>query len=132
MIVTFNFSSIVQSSNNLNILPKDTISGSVFYDPTQFGNNGLYTFTGSSKIHTFNWKAFHNELQITIDAFIGRDAFYKIIMSHGNNITLMEIIGATITGYRFELTLSNPNDIGLGLPTTMNNFDLNNGVSNIL
>ncbi len=141
MSVMFTFSSIVQSSNNQNILPGDVISGSVVYDSAQFGSNGLYTFTGSGKIHSFNWKAFHNGLQVTTDAFAGGSAFYQIIMSYnviyqGQVGTLMTIKGATITGYIFTLELFNLGNVGITgpiLPRSMteNNFALNNGVSNV-
>jgi hypothetical protein len=117
-----------------------TISGSFSYDSTQTGNinTGIYTFTGSSKIHTMTFKIFDaNKNQVFTDSYSGNSTAYyqaKVASSIANGTTL-DMLGDTIykqglgvTGPgpppAFDLTLFNPTNGGgfnpnnLPLPTT--------------
>jgi len=96
-VVPFNFTASVTSSDDPVILVGDSVQGSVSYDSTQVGSAGLYTFTGSSKTHTFSFKDYRGGVEITSDAYAGHPAsLYQIIMSIVNNVTQMEVKGVTL------------------------------------
>jgi hypothetical protein len=130
MIVDFDFSSVVQSSSNPSVHVGDTISGNVAYDSTQLGTLGLYTFSGSSKAHTFSWQAFHNGSHTISDAHsaIGH---YSILVTK----TSIEISGTTVLGYNFVVVFPYVGHTPLtevSLPTTgINEFSLANGKASL-
>src|SRR5438046_666691 len=99
MSVSFNFTAAVTASSDPVILVGDSVQGSILYDPTQAGSAGVYTFTGSSKQHTFNFKDFRGGTQITSDQYAGTStSLYRIQMSIVNNVTQMVVTGATAAG----------------------------------
>ncbi len=71
-MVTLSFSGTVASVSNATsgVLVGDSISGSVVYDQTQAGTAGNYVFTGSGKVHTFNWTATRSGVQVFADSFM--------------------------------------------------------------
>jgi hypothetical protein len=132
------------------IIAGDTITGSFAYDSTQSGSltTGIYTFTGSSKIHTMSFKIFNaNKVQVFSDSYPAATAFYQaLVASSAANKTTLDLVGDT--GYKetlgvtgpgpppgFDITLFNPTNGGgftptnLPLPntTTISNFIKNTG-----
>jgi hypothetical protein len=131
------------------VVTNDTITGTFAYDPTQTGSSttGVYTYTGSSKVHSFTFNIFNAAgAQVFSDKYSGNTtAFYELLVTYTNsaNGTTLQLMGDTIykqghgvTGPgpppapAFDLTLFNPKNIGysaggpLPLPTstTINNF----------
>jgi hypothetical protein len=126
----------------------DPITVSFSYDPTQVGGGGTYTFTGSSKVHTFDLVV-HDSMgnQVFHDFYTGNiTALYVIQVTYGFtsnmlypgvNGTELDINGDTLYNQGlgvspgFDLSLFNPGNVGTSptnpLPdsTLINNFTSN-------
>jgi hypothetical protein len=155
--VAYNFSGRIQTvsqaaTNATGVVVGDTITGSFVYDPTQTGSitTGLYTFTGSSKIHTFTFKIFDPTTgsQVFTDSYSGNaSAYYAAQLAFSSTAgTTLDLLGDTIykqglgiTGPSipaFDLRLFNPTNAGgytathLPLPDTtlIRNFTPNTGL----
>jgi hypothetical protein len=127
-VVSFNFTASVTSSGDSVILVGDSVQGSVSYDSTQSGSAGVYTFTGSSKAHTFSFKDYRGGVQITSDAYAGHPtSLYQIIMSIVNNVTQMEVTGVTLAGRTVGMYFTANSNLGTTLPTSLTNFDTSSG-----
>jgi hypothetical protein len=130
-IVSYNYSGTVvmvssQAQTATGVKVGDTLTGSFTYDSTQSGSGGLYTFTGSSKVHSFAFKVFNSAgAQVFSDQYSGNvTAYYAIQLAFSSSTgTSMDIMGDTIykqglgvTGPgpppAFSLTLSNPTNAG--------------------
>jgi hypothetical protein len=116
------------------VVAGDRISGSFAYDSTQTGGSGLWTFTGSSKVHSFTFSIFDSSNnRIFNDSYSGNTtAYYAIKVAYGITNsplypgisgTQMDIMGDTIykqglgiTGPgpppAFDLTLFDPGNAG--------------------
>jgi hypothetical protein len=126
--VSFTFTANVTSSGDPVILVGDTIQGSVVYDPTQVGSLGVYTFTGSSKTHTFSFKDYRGGVQITADQYAGlSSSLYRIVMSIVNKVTQMKVTGVTIAGRTVCMYFTANGNYGTTLPTSMANFNTSSG-----
>jgi hypothetical protein len=126
--VSFNFTASVTSSGDPVILVGDSVQGSVVYDPTQFGSAGVYTFTGSSKTHSFTFKDYRGGVQITSDQYAGQATSpYQIKMTIVNNVTQMEITGLTVAGRTVCMYFLANANLGITLPTSMTNFNTSSG-----
>ena len=126
--VSFNFTATVTSSADPLIQVGDTDQGAVIYDPTEVGSSGVYTFTGSTKTHTFNFKDLRGGVQITADQYAGQATSpYQIIMTIVNNVTQMEITGLTAAGRTVGMYFTANANLGLTLPTSMANFNTSSG-----
>ena len=126
--VPFNFTANVTSSGDPVILVGDSVQGSVAYDPTQVGSGGVYTFTGSTKTHTFSFKDYRGGVQITADQYAGlATSLYQIVMSIVNNVTQMKITGVTIAGRTVRMYFMANANLGITLPTSMANFNTSAG-----
>jgi hypothetical protein len=137
--ITYNFRGTIETVSEAattatGVVADDTISGSFGYDSTQTGSNGLYTFTGSSKVHSFTFGIFDsNDNGVFTDSYSGNvSAYYAIKVAYGVTNsplypgisgTQMDIMGDTIykqglgiTGPgpppAFDLTLFNPGNAG--------------------
>ncbi len=139
-MVSFTYSSIVSASSNPSVVAGDTINGSISYDPTQLGSTGLFTFTGSAKVHDGNLSALHNGSQVYADLY-SSNLLYTIKMTYNTTYkgqigSLMEIKFHTVGGYTFDLKLFNLGNVGFTGPilpttTTINNFALTSGDSSL-
>jgi hypothetical protein len=120
----------------------DPITGSFAYDSTQSGSvtTGLFTFTGSSKIHSMSFKIFDQTtgVQVFSDLYSGDNtAYYAAQLTYisAQSGTTLDLKGDTtykqglgVTGPgpppAFDLTMFNPTNGGgytatnLPLPTT--------------
>jgi hypothetical protein len=127
-VVAFNFTASVTSSGDPVILVGDSVHGSVSYDSTQIGSAGLYTFTGSSKIHSFSFKDYRGGVQITSDAYAGQQtSLYQITMRIVNNVTQMTVKGVTVAGRTVSMCFTANTNLGTILPTSMTNFNTSSG-----
>lgn len=117
-ILSFNFVANVDSSVDSTILAGDQIKGLITYNTTQLGFNGVYTFTGSSKIHDFNFKAYRNGQQIASDQYNNNQS-YQIFV--GNSVIIK---GLSVAGRNFNLVLTGPK--ALPTPTNINSFNISN------
>jgi hypothetical protein len=126
--VTFNFTATVTASDDTVIRVGDTIQGAVVYDPTQNGNAGVYTFTGSAKVHSFNFKDFRAGIQITADQYAGQPtSLYQIILTIVSNVTQMEIKGLTAAGRTVCMYFLANSNVGTTLPTSVAKFGTSSG-----
>jgi hypothetical protein len=154
-IVAYSFSGTLKTVTGLTgAVAGDPISGSFAYDSSQTGSGGSYTFTGSSKVHTFTFyiynmsgqQIFHDSY--TGDATVATGGYYAGILTYGSTSsggTNFSLEGDTITKYdgglgttgtAFDLTLNNSTNAGgytstnLPLPTssTIQDFNLNSGL----
>src|SRR5262249_38251861 len=144
--VAITFSGTIQTvsqaaTTKTGVLVDDTITGSFAYDTTQSGSisTGLFTFTGSSKIHSQSFKIFDKttKLQVFSDVYSGNStAYYAAQLKYisAQSGTTLDLKGDTtykqglgVTGPgpppAFDLTMSNPTNGGgysatnLPLPT---------------
>ncbi len=136
MIVSFTFSGTVTSVSDpaSGISVGDVISGTVSYDPTQTGSNGLYNFTSSSKVHTWSLKAYHDGVQIKTDSFAGGTHTYTIQITYNTLVggvmgTTMEVKGpGTSQQTSLDLLMFDAGNVGesssepLPTATTIVNF----------
>ncbi len=138
----FNFTAVVQSSSNPAIIAGDVVKGIIGFDSTQFGSNGLYTFTGSGNSHTFEWTVYRNGIKIANDVYTQQIiGLYQITITYNiiyNSVigTLMEIKAIGISGHITNLFLFNAGNIGMTSSTlpimnNINNFALTNGKINL-
>jgi hypothetical protein len=130
-LVSYTFSGTLKSVTGLpGSAVGDLISGSVAYDSSQLGSTstGLYTFTGSSKVHTLTFKIFNLSNQqifsdsYTGDASVATGGLYTAQVSYNSATgTNLDISGDTITKYdgglgstgvAFDLTLNDPTSAG--------------------
>lgn len=158
-VVAYNFSGTLKTVTGLTgAVVGDEITGSFSYDSSQTGSvsTGLYTFTGSSKVHTFTFKIFNSSgQQIFTDSYTG-DAttatgglYQAQVAYNGSAGTTLDLTGDTITKYdggigttgiAYDLTLTDPTNKGpvggygatnnLVLPTSSilnSDFDLTSG-----
>jgi hypothetical protein len=127
-VVAFNFTASVTASGDPVILVGDSVQGSVSYDSTQAGSAGVYTFTGSTKTHTFNFKDYRGGALITSDAYAGlSSSLYQIIMSIVNNVTQMQVKGVTLAGRTVSMFFTANSNLGTTLPASMTNFNTSSG-----
>ncbi len=122
MIVSFSFSGTVASLSNASsgIQVGDSISGSVVYDQTQFGSNGLYTFTGSGKAHTWNFTVTRAGVQVFADSFVGGvNGVYTIRVVYNTTVggvsgTTLEVKGpGTSTHTTLDLVMFDAWNVGM-------------------
>jgi hypothetical protein len=134
-IVSYNFSGAIEEvsqamTNATGVVVGDTITGTFSYDSSQTGNlsTGLFTFTGSTKIHTMTFKIFNSlGQQVFTDSYSGnRTAYYAAQLGFNSSVggsghpaETLDLMGDTIykqglgvTGPgpppAFDLTLYNP------------------------
>jgi hypothetical protein len=136
MSVNFSFVAGVISSNSPHIQVGDSVVGSVSYDNTQVGNGGAFTFTGSSKVHTFGFHVNRNGSQVWADAFQGQtSSFFQMVLLYntqygGQTGTQLQVKGVTNNSGMFDLLLWDLNNVGFSnnnaLPnaTQINDFAL--------
>jgi hypothetical protein len=147
-IVTVSYSGTVNTVSPLatqrtGVVVGDTITGSFSYDSTQTGSiqTGIYTFTGSAKVHTMSFKIFDvNHNQVFSDSYTPGNSGYYVAKVTSNNVdgARLRLEGDTVykaslnppvTGPgpppAFAITLLNPTNAGgfsptnLPLPTTV-------------
>lgn len=137
-----------QATAATGVVMGDTITGSFAYDSTQSGSvtTGLFTFTGSSKIHSMSFKIFDKTtgVQVFSDVYSGNNTAYyaaqlKFISAQSGttldlkgDTTYKQGLGVTGPGPppAFDLKMFNPTNGGgysatnLPLPstTTIANF----------
>jgi hypothetical protein len=135
----------------LGVANGDYVAGTFSYDSSQTGTAGVYTYTGSSKVHTFKLTVFTNSsmtTQLFTDAYSGNiTAFYRNVVAFSSTTgTTLTIEGDTIykqglgitgpSNPAFQVVLPNPTNAGgfsatnLPNPTTtlIKNFlNINNG-----
>lgn len=130
-VVAYNFSGTIKTVTGLNgVVVGDPITGTFAYDSSQTGSpvTGLYTFTGSSKVHTFKFQIFNpSGQQIFSDSYTGNSTaptgglYQGLVAYHGTAGTTFDLKGDTITKYdgglgttgvAFDLTLTDPTNGG--------------------
>jgi hypothetical protein len=116
------------SQGGLGIAVGDFITGAFSYDSSQTGSGGVYTYTGSPKIHTFSFAIYTDSsktTQLFTDKYSGNvTAFYQnqVTFISSTAGTTLQILGDTIfksalgisgpAGMAFDLTLTNPTSAG--------------------
>jgi len=157
--VAYSFSGTIvtvsqQATQKTGVIVGDTITGSFSYDASQTGNptTGLFTFTGSSKVHSMSFKIF-NALgqQVFTDSYsnnssayyAGQVGFNSSVGGSGKPAETLDLMGDTIykqglgiTGPGpppgFDITLYNPsittkpNSFPLPTASTITSFVANN------
>jgi PEP-CTERM motif len=111
----------------LGVANGDYATGTFSYDSAQTGSGGSYTYTGSSKVHTFAVKIYTNSsmtTQLFSDLYSGNvSAFYRNQLTFSSTTgTTLTIAGDTIyksglgisgpTSPAFQLILPNPTNAG--------------------
>jgi len=158
-VIAYNFSGVIESVSTLatqktGVVVGDTITGTFTYDSTQAGNptTGLFTFTGSSKVHTMTFKIYNSMgQQVFTDSYSGNHSAYyaaqvgfnSSVGGSGRAAETLDLMGDTIykqglgiTGPgpppAFDLSLYNPNvttrpnSFPLPTPTTITSFVASN------
>jgi hypothetical protein len=101
------------------VIVGDTITGSFSYDSSQTGSatTGLYTFTGSSKVHTMTFKIFNAAgAQVFTDSYSGNaTAYYAAQVSYSASVggsgqagEIVNLMGDTIYKQGFGITGPGP------------------------
>jgi hypothetical protein len=149
-VVAYNFSGTLATVTGLTgVDVGDRITGSFSYDSAQTGSlsTGLYTFTGSARVHTFKFQIFNSaNQQVFADVYTGSATvptgglYQAQVTYHGTSGTTFDLAGDTIFKYgagftsaAYDLTITNPSNGGptggykpnnLVLPTTsiLNSF----------
>jgi hypothetical protein len=156
-LVSYAYSGTIQSVSQqattaTGVVVGDKITGTFAYDSSQTGNatTGQFTFTGSSKVHTFALKIFNSAgQQVFTDSYSGNvSAYYFGQVTYVNSsLTTFNIEGDTIYkqglgvtkqagDIAFNLAMSDTSGAGgfsptnqpLPTPTTIKDFVSNSGV----
>jgi hypothetical protein len=113
------------------------ITGTFSYDSSQIGSAGLYTFTGSSKVHTLAFTIYTNSAkttQVFTDKYSGNStAYFAAKVTYNSSGTTLALMGDSIykqgLGYThaldptqppaFDLVLTNLKNAGGYTPTNL-------------
>ena len=122
------------ADGGLGIAVGDYITGTFSYDSSQTGSGGIYTFTGSSKVHTFGFAIYTNSsktTQLFTDKYSGNiTAYYadQVVYNATSKATSLSLLGDTI--YKSALGISGPStpafDLTLNNPTSAGGFSPTN------
>jgi hypothetical protein len=110
---------IISTANVPSVVVGDTITGTFSYDSTQSGNatTGNFTFTGSSKAHTFTLKIFNSSnQQVFSDSYSGNSTAYYFgqVAYVSSSLTNFNIEGDTVYKQGLGITKQN-GDIAFNL-----------------
>ena len=126
-----------QAGSTLGLAVGDYITGTFSYDSALPGIAGVYTYTGSSKAHTFSFTIFDptGKTQLFTDKYSGNVTAYfannVVYNTTANGGTHLSMLGDTIyksalgisgpSNPAFDLTLNNPTNAGGFTPSNLPN-----------
>ncbi len=127
IVFTFDGTVATVSDPASGIQAGDAISGTVAYDATQFGSNGLYTFTGSAKAHNWHLTVTRSGTQVFVDSSPSGGAAFTIHVVYNTSVggvqgTTLELKGPGLSGHTtIDLVMFDAGNVGMtplqSLPT---------------